>query len=530
MRIIKLKAQRVQRGKGLDDVKFTKEQEEQIRDETQKRIIKANATRNRYVNGGFDGQELQDVLQDVASGHLNAAENRVLAAKIEGINRKRFKVSNETLMKQIFKAFPGIEDEIEPKVLRAVIDGKFPHSGLDDEQSLQYHQLVDLINQNQTLLSQFPEDSMIRSREEINPEEFLNTTDLNTTLGNLDKLEREDENTLADMSALLVDKSKIPISKVPMKTGIRGELGSRTNTIGRPGLTKTYPETLKRADKLYLARNKIEQMKKKLHDIAEEGNAHIIKRDQLNNKKMGLTHELFTFAGQRHPEYTDEQRQNYIISHKDAGVREAVAKINQFHNEMEEEEARLTVLQKEYNELNKELAETTAKKLEEVQVDDSLIDEFEKLMKTPKHRGSHMATPMGTPNISSILDTTQYGTPPNSPFRPAPILEFIDEEDEDGQGLLKKRGRGRPRTRIPKDPSKYNPRNPLFWTMKKRPNRQGRVVFCGGSMSLDEITKHLMLLAGNGNRHKANAQLHSLEDVLDKKTFDDLYHKINDVQ
>ena len=192
MRLIKLKAQR---GKGLDDVKFTKEQEEQIRDETQKRIIKANATRNRYVNGGFDGKELQDV----ASGHLNAAENRVLAAKIEGINRKRFKVSNETLMKQIFKAFPGIEDEIEPKVLRAVIDGKFPHSGLDDEQSLQYHQLVDLINQNQTLLSQFPEDSMIRSREEINPEEFLNTTDLNTTLGNLDKLEREDENTLADM-------------------------------------------------------------------------------------------------------------------------------------------------------------------------------------------------------------------------------------------------------------------------------------------------------------------------------------------
>ena len=153
------------------------------------------------------------------------------------------------------------------------------------------------------------------------------------------------------------------------------------------------------------------------------------------------------------------------------------------------------------------------------------------MMKTPKHRGFRMGTPMGTPNISSILDTTQYGTP-NSPFRPTgtPILEFIDEEDEDGQGLKKKRGRGRPRTRIPKDPSKYNPRNPLFWTMKKRPNRQGRVVFCGGSMSLDEITKHLMLLAGNGNRHKANAQLHSLEDVLDKKTFDDLYHKINDVQ
>ena len=71
------------------------------------------------------------------------------------------------------------------------------------------------------------------------------------------------------------------------------------------------------------------------------------------------------------------------------------------------------------------------------------------MMKTPKHRGFRMGTPMGTPNISSILDTTQYGTP-NSPFRPTgtPILEFIDEEDEDGQGLKKKRGRGRPRTRI----------------------------------------------------------------------------------
>ena len=56
------------------------------------------------------------------------------------------------------------------------------------------------------------------------------------------------------------------------------------------------------------------------------------------------------------------------------------------------------------------------------------------MMKTPKHRGFRMGTPMGTPNISSILDTTQYGTP-NSPFRPTgtPILEFIDEEDEDGQ-------------------------------------------------------------------------------------------------
>ena len=256
--------------------------------------------------------------------------------------------------------FPGIEDEIEPKVLRAVIDGKLPHSGLDDEESLQCHQLVDLINQNQTLLSQFPEDSMIRNREEINPEEFLNTTDLDKTLRNLDKLEREDENTLADMSALLVDESKIPISKVPMKTGIRGELGSRTNTIGRPGLTKTYPDTLKRADKLYLARNKIEQMKKKLHEIAEERNTHIANKGRLNDRKNGLTRELYKYATERHPEYTDEQKQNYILNHGSSGVKDTINRIIKLNNEMEQEGAKINVLQKEFDELDKELAENTA--------------------------------------------------------------------------------------------------------------------------------------------------------------------------
>ena len=409
---------------------------------------------------------------------------------------------------------------------------KSPISGLDDEQSLQYHQLVDLINQNQTLLSQFPEDSMIRNREEINPEEFLNTTDLkdlNTTLGNLDKLEREDENTLADMSALLVDESKIPISKVPMRMGVREKLGPKTNTVGRPGLTKTYPEVLKRADKLYLARNKIEEMKKKLNNITDGAKAHIIRMDQLTNKKKNITQKLYDFAERRRPDFNMEQRNEYIKTHKEPGVQKALKIINDAQKEIEQEEAKLNVLQRQYNELDKELAQTTAKRLEQVEVDDSLLDDFQRMMKTPKHRASQMATPMSSPNVSSILDTSEYGTPSNFDFKP--VLQFIDEEDEDGQGLLKKkRGRGRPRTRIPKDPSKYNPRNPLFWTMKKRPNRQGRVVFCGGSMSLDEITKHLMLLAGNGNRHKANAQLHSLEDVLDKKTFDDLYHKINDVQ
>ena len=476
MRILKLSLQKGEGFGGQPD-RFTPEEVEKIKAETDRAIIQGNKNREFYKKAGID---LDNGLP---------SQNAVILQKLNDVASNRFKsVRDKDLLKKLIDLEPGLIDS-DPKVMRMIVDNK-KDIVLNLDQSRQFGEITDWILSDPKIASLFPKSSLIF--DQAIPIDFFQNMEKNTDFWTKkqEKYIKQDQEKLKTLAKMTKMGNVQNLSDVQDKTGFfqlgeefrikRGKANAPPK-IGDELLEATFPGLIKRGRKLILAEEEMQVLENEKARLDALINMNKTERVRIKDDHSKLLSEY-----KKHTATIDNALKKVglksIADLHSLSPSKSTAKfikdMEALYAQVEKEKATLDDYKTEYEDLRKEWKDT------EKELDDIL----EKIDKQ------------------------------------AAILAEEEDEDDTGAGL--KRGRGRPR-KYPKGYVKpYRPRNKLHFA-QKQVQVGGLLHFTSQIKTPAEIAETILNVKRNGNAQKANSMLEATQEIFSKKDYEKLYNEIN---
>lgn len=473
MRILKLKVQKG-RGFGNQPDRFTPEEVEKIKAETDRAIIQGNKNREFYKRAGVN---LDDGLP---------TQNAVILQKLNDVASAKFKsIKNKDLLKQLIDLEPGLIDA-DIKVMRMIVDNK-KDVVLNGDQSIEFGTIVDWILSDPKVSSLFPKSSLVFDQQI--PVDFFQGMQQKSDMTNArEKLLLEEEREKMKKLAEMTEKGQVKkLKEVEKETGFKklGEeykdklgLQRKPSRLGQDKLEDTFPGLVKRGKKLQEAADKINEIeleiKKKDSQLAliKAGRKSLLKNHDALGIEFAKEKKVMKAILQKTGKSSLQELQTMTPNKTNKAL------LKRFEDSY-----------KKYDDLGNKINDIKADVEDLNQEGEKIKDEIDNLLKEKRNQATILA-----------------------------------EEDETGAGL--KRGRGRPRKYPVGYQKPYRPRNKLHFAQKQI-KVGGLLHFTSQLKTPEEIAQTLLEVKANGQGAKANQMLDATADIFTKAQFDKLYNQIN---
>lgn len=514
-----IKIKLIKRGKGFDNVHFTPEEKALVKQQTNADVVIGNNKRAQYQNLGVNTSDY-DSLVNTENG-LNSA---VLLSKINKLSEvKRFKsIQNKQLLNELVKAIPDL-DEVALPVLKMIIDNK--PADLNDEDSVEFYTLSDIIMKNPSLKSLFkPTDLvlMYNNTQEASDIVDIITQQTGQMVDNQVRLKKHEQEAFKKLHELTdhpTDRFKafsevkkiVPDLQEQYNVAHGHRAKQNITNLGRDKITEVI-DFEPRVDKILKSEADIAQLTADMDAIDKEvqdvqtPEFRKIKAEMADLKiKVEADVDAFNALTDSSQGYTPQEIENL----RDKLTDQLANKVIVGAKKRDKAKSNILWCKQQLDKYNPIIARIETKQIK--------YAELEKELKIRHDRIEDLNTQFNDiKEQKEVLQTEHVGLGLSKP------KSWHHKRATSPYGRLKN---GKPRKNPPKnkDPTKYHPRNRLHWIQKKDKDANGRVVFSGGVMNLDEMIETLLNVRNTGQQVKAISMLDSLADSLPKKQYDIIY-------